>query len=298
MLILTNYKAILTITTCICLLLVSCKKIEKNPEVFIQIGDLSVSYEEFNNSFDGYIHDLKQEYLQDYIHNLMIDIKGNESGLVAKDDEVQKYSKFYEEQVIDMPLDKYLKSSGMTMDQWHEKIKKDLTREKVVQKEVYDKIKILPSEIQTYYDENKDDYFYPKKYHLFQILTFSNEEAKNIKKKLKSPKNYKSLAKEFSKSPEATSGGDLGILPLTDLPIPAQEELQCLDVDEVSDIIHTSLGYHIFMIKKIIPSGYKPLSEEKEKITQLLLKIKKDEALKSWFTQLEKEMKLQIYTWN
>jgi len=277
---------------------ISCSKVEKKPEVFIKIGAQSITYYEFQRDFNEYIYDLKQEFLKEYIHNRLIEMKGAELGITLDKDKILEYSKFLEKNVIDAPLDQYLKRIGLTMDQWQEKIKKDLVREKVIQQEVYDKIKVTDNEIETYYQKNKADFFSPRKYHIYQILTDSYEEAKTIKKKLKTTKYFTSLAKKYSKSPEARVGGDIGILPLEDLPSPAQDELQCLGTKKVSNIISSGLGYHIYMIKEIIPAGYKPLAEVKEKIAKTLLKAKREEALKKWLVKLEEETDIEVNSWD
>jgi len=293
-----KHNILFLIPICLSIILISCNEIEKEPEVFIHIGDQAITYDEFEASFNEYIQDLKQEYLKDYIQDILIRMKGKETGITVDNEEIKKFSKFFESQLLDTSLEKYLKSSGLTQEQWHQKIKNDLIKEKVVKKEVYDKITVSQAEIQTYYEENRDDFFYPRKYNVFQILTDSQEEAKSIKKKLKTTKYFKTLATKHSISPEAEKGGELGIINLTALPVNAQEELQCLRVNKVSDIVTTSLGYHIFMIKEILPSGYKTQSEVEDKITKLLMQMKREEAFKLWISQLEKEMNTQIYSWN
>ncbi|MBU1627946.1 peptidyl-prolyl cis-trans isomerase [bacterium] len=289
---------LLTISISFMLILLSCGKVEKQPEVFIRIGDKTVSYREFQRSFNEYISELKKEYLKEYIHDCLIELKADELGITPTKEQIEKYAKFVEENIIDTPLDKYLKTIGLTKEQWEKKIKKDITKELVIQKEVHDKIEISEEDIKLYYQENREDFFFPKKYHIYQILTHSLEEAKTIKSKLKITKLFETVAKEYSKSPDGKKGGDIGFILLEDLPIPAQEELRCLETKKISDIVSSDSGYYIYMIKEIKPPGFKPLDEVKNKIKDIITKSKREEELENWLKNLEGETNIQVNFWD
>lgn len=78
------------------------------------------------------------------------------------------------------------------------------------------------------------------------ILVSTEEEAKEIKKLLSEGADFKELAKQRSKDPNAARGGDLGVITKGDLLPELDKAISSLSVGQVSDIIKTSLGYHIF----------------------------------------------------
>ncbi|MFN3966678.1 MAG: peptidylprolyl isomerase, partial [Endomicrobiia bacterium] len=72
-------------------------------------------------------------------------------------------------------------------------------------------LKITDVEIEKYYNEHKNDYQKPTEVRLSHILVGTEEEAKNVIKKLEKGDNFEELAKTISIDPVTNvRGGDLG----------------------------------------------------------------------------------------
>lgn len=78
------------------------------------------------------------------------------------------------------------------------------------------------------------------------ILTHSEEEANEIKKLLDAGGDFKKLAIEKSKGPNAEKGGDLGLITKGDLMPELDQTLSQLKIDEVSKVVKSKMGFHIF----------------------------------------------------
>ena len=78
------------------------------------------------------------------------------------------------------------------------------------------------------------------------ILVKTEEEAKEIKGLLDGGADFKQLAKERSIGPNAKKGGDLGVVTKGDLMAELDNTLSKLKVGEISGIVKTKMGYHIF----------------------------------------------------
>jgi parvulin-like peptidyl-prolyl isomerase len=291
-LLVTNLETIIIIYTCI--VMISCSENKKDTDIFIKAGTREVKFEEFNKDFNNYISEIKKDYINDYIDNLLLDMKVDELGIKVTDTDIDNYIKFFEENIIETPLDKYLKTTGFTRQTWREKLRKDLTREKLIKSQVYNKIKITDDDIESYYEENHEEFVLPKKYHVLQILVSSKEEARNLYNKLKISRNFKNYAEKYSIAPEAKKGGDLGFITLSMLPKDAQEKLVCLETGKVSNVIESNLGFHLFMITEIQQSKLKPLKDVSEKIKKILEEKKQEESLKIWLLELRKATKVAV----
>jgi len=78
------------------------------------------------------------------------------------------------------------------------------------------------------------------------ILVATEVEAKEIKKLLDQGADFKQLAEERSKGPNAKNGGDLGIITKGDLLPELDKAISSLSVGQISDVIKSDLGFHIF----------------------------------------------------
>lgn len=78
------------------------------------------------------------------------------------------------------------------------------------------------------------------------ILVATEEEANEIKKLLDQGSDFKQLAKDRSKGPNAPRGGDLGLITKGDLLPELDRAISSLSVGQISEVIKSELGYHIF----------------------------------------------------
>jgi len=82
--------------------------------------------------------------------------------------------------------------------------------------------------------------------HALHILVATREEAEAILSELKSGKDFSELAKAKSIGPNAKKGGDLGYFAEGDFQAEFEKTIKSLKNGEISGIVKTSMGYHIF----------------------------------------------------
>jgi hypothetical protein len=82
--------------------------------------------------------------------------------------------------------------------------------------------------------------------HALHIMVKTEVEAKEIKQLLISGKDFATLAKERSVAPNAERGGDLGNVEKGDLLPELDTAIRNLKIGEVSAIVKTEMGFHIF----------------------------------------------------
>jgi parvulin-like peptidyl-prolyl isomerase len=81
----------------------------------------------------------------------------------------------------------------------------------------------------------------------YHILLHTDAEANEIKALLDKGSDFRQLAKDRSKGPNADKGGDLGIINKGDLMPELDGTLSKLKVGEISDVVQTKMGFHVFM---------------------------------------------------
>jgi parvulin-like peptidyl-prolyl isomerase len=80
-----------------------------------------------------------------------------------------------------------------------------------------------------------------------QILVATIAEAQRIKGEIDKGENFLMLAGRYSIDPSGKTGGNLGFVKKGELLKIIEDAIFALDVGEVSDIVRTGRGYHIFM---------------------------------------------------
>jgi len=84
------------------------------------------------------------------------------------------------------------------------------------------------------------------RYRALQILVKTSEDAEAVLKQLAEGADFKELAKKYSIGPNAKEGGDLGYFHKGDFLPEFEDAILKLKPGEISGIIKTNLGYHIF----------------------------------------------------
>ena len=133
-------------------------------------------------------------------------------------------------------FDQRLKERGITLDDFKKDLRRSLTVDKVLNKEVTSKINVSDDDITSYYNQHKAEFnLIEPQYHLAQILvtTQPNPQVRNMKaqneadarkkiqmvqNRLDSGEDFATVAMSYSEQPEtAQNGGDLGFIPESSL---------------------------------------------------------------------------------
>jgi len=101
------------------------------------------------------------------------------------------------------------------------------------------------------------------------------------------------LAQEYSLSPEGAKGGDLGYFEAGELPVEFVGIFK-LKGNQISEVIHTPRGYHIFKVidkKAVRKMGF----EESSKVIQgRLLHEAQDKVFQEWLVKLKNNADIKI----
>jgi len=106
--------------------------------------------------------------------------------------------------------------------------------------------KVTPEAMKSYYTKNKDDF---REIRASHILLKTEDEAKEIKKKLDAGGDFSTLAKEVSIDPaSAERGGDLDFFVRERMPEGFAEAAFAMKKNEVSQPVKSAFGYHIIQV--------------------------------------------------
>jgi parvulin-like peptidyl-prolyl isomerase len=187
-----------------------------------------------------------------------------------------------------------IKIRGIKPKLWNKKFKNNLIIEKLIKRNHVGEVQIINEELRQYYNNHQKEFKKDQEVRARHIMVATEGEAQSLHKKIKSNKsNFSKMAKIHSLDPGGASGGDLGYFSIGQMP----EDFDVifnLKVNQVSEIIKTPYGYHVFMVVDKKPARQMSFSESKKIIHNNILRDKQAKAFDSWLLMLKNKSKIKI----
>ncbi|HEY6547923.1 MAG TPA: peptidylprolyl isomerase, partial [Vicinamibacteria bacterium] len=122
---------------------------------------------------------------------------------------------------------------------------------------------------------------------LRQILVATSNEARDARRRLaKDPKSFEAIAREVSQGPEAATGGLMGTFSHGQLPTELEVAAFALREGAVSEIVETSLGFHVLRVDERQPEREETLPQATRRIRALLERQKADRNVREFVAGL------------
>ncbi len=208
--------------------------------------------------------------------------------------------------LTDEELRLVLRRQGLSLEEYRDQIKTQILRTKLINLEVKSKIVVTQEDVAAYYKDHPEIYGGEKKYHLRNILLKPplladeaetrafREKMETIVESLKGGASFKEMARQYSQSPQAADGGDLGAFELSALSAQIRDAVKDLKPGEFTDFLDTDQGYQLFYIEDIINAPAKPLEEVSGEIREKLFNEIVDTKFQSWLKDLRKRSHIRI----
>ncbi|HTD22752.1 MAG TPA: SurA N-terminal domain-containing protein [Terriglobales bacterium] len=214
-------------------------------------------------------------------------------GLLASDEEVDSKINEFKAPNTEEGFQRWLKDQGLTLDELKRGIRRQLTIEKVYNKEINSKINVTDADIANYYNQHKTQFNWIEPvYHLAHIFVSSapnpqlhnlkNDKAQNdtqakakiqqILNRLQNGEDFAALASNYSEDSETSAnGGDLGFVQESALKTstdPATRDAvgklaagQISGIVPLTDSAHRVAGYQIVKLISKEPAGQRDLND-------------------------------------
>ena len=257
---------------------------------------------------------LRLSIVENLIENQILMHRAGKLGLLATDDEVERRLKEIRSPYTDQEFTQRLQERKLSLDDIKREIRRSLTAEKVVNKEITSKINITDQDIADYYSEHKSEFnLIEPKYHLAHISVTTSpdpqgrdpnkarNEADARKKidsvlaRLQAGEDFSSVAATYSEdTATSANGGDIGIVPesaLKQTDVATRESVMKLKPGQYTPVIPlaspTGRQIAAFQIVKLIsiePAGLREISDQhvKQEIRQKL-QDRREQLLKTAF---------------
>ena len=224
--------------------------------------------------------------------------------------EAKKQNIEVDEKEIDVKVQDIIKGMGsketferalleqqLTIKDLKERYRQQFMIRKAVDRKVGAGVMVTPVEIENYYNKNLKEFQQPERIKLKNILIsikkFPDPKkaldlANDISKRLREGCDFDGLAKMYSDGPGASEGGLMGYIKRGDLLPEIEKAVFDLKPGEVTGIVQTSLGYHIFKVEEKEAPKTLSLPEVRREVEASVYKSKADAKIKGWLEGLKK----------
>jgi peptidyl-prolyl cis-trans isomerase SurA len=269
--------------------------------------------------------------LRQLIDEEVLQQRAAKTNLVASDEEVDAKLAEMKAPFTQEEFNGRLKASGLSLDDLRKNLRRSLTIEKLLNKEINTKIDITDSDISGYYNKNKAAYnLVEPSYHLAEILVttlppqqpggVANGKATNeaeakkkiemLHQRLASGEDFGTLAANFSEQPNtASNGGDRGFVSESELKSEptVYAAVSKLKPGEVTDVLafydnpnspqKKIVGYAIYRVLAREPAGQRQLNDPRvqQDVRQRLRDARSQLLKTAYYEMLRDQAKIVNY---
>ena len=169
------------------------------------------------------------------------------------------------------------------------------------------KVPVDDKEIWAYYDRNRASFRVPEQVRASQILitcdpswdqakkAAARKKIEDLKVKLKAGQDFESLARTYSEDPSSSKGGDLGYLRTGQVVKPFEDALFALKPGEVSDIVETSVGFHLIKAVDRKPESTIPFEKVKDQLRTALKQEKGQQEANASAAKAREKARVEVF---
>ena len=159
-------------------------------------------------------------------------------------------------------------------------------------------ISLSPEEIRAYYNQHKREFLKPTRVRVSQILLAAEDKAVQAFDMVSgaTESRFREVARQMSSGVEADKGGDMGVFELGQLPGDMEAVIFTLEEGEISPVVESSYGYHIFRLDKKFAPELVPEDEAAAEIESELLSQKFQSRLSTLITELKSRLEWTVDT--
>jgi len=251
----------------------------------------------------------KQQILQGLIETKLIESEVRRLGIEVTDQEIDAYALRVKtaNNYTDETLKLALSRQGLTMNDFRERIKKEILREQYVSFRMRDKLRTRDEDIRAYYDQHPDEFASEQVVRIAELRVnaapdVTEEQLKSIYavinglyEKLLGGADFAELARAHSQGSTAADGGVLGEFKIdSELQPTYRKAVAALKPGEFSTIYRDRNGFVILKLLEKKAGGALAFDEVKDKIAMVLRKQQADTEMDRLGAELRKKSYVDI----
>lgn len=272
-------------------------------------------YEQMKKELQGaalseQLEDARNKLLNQVIEDRLVYQKAKEMKIEIKEAELDREMNSFKKKFKDAAeFESAMQQGGFRLSAVKERLERQIMIRRLHDMQVRSRVIVTPTEVETFYKEHAADFTERTRVQTRSITMKKNDQArekgltdeetlrrmKEIRKKIiASPERFAELATKNSEDYQATQGG-LGdwVEPGSMIPV-IDQVIFNLKKGEVSDIIESPMGYHLFRLEDRSEGKDRKFEEVRDEIYDRLYREKAKVRFEHWMEELKREAYISL----
>ncbi|PLX67375.1 MAG: hypothetical protein C0602_10660 [Denitrovibrio sp.] len=277
---------------------------EEIANTFVIINGERISKDEYNTftSYSNSVMDTEtrnneavvEALKRDFIEHRMLLQKAIEEGITVDEKKFQEIVDSFQTIKGQKMLSEFEKQLNLDFESLKELLRQRIVIGKLLESIAGNEIAISEEELKIFYEEKKKELEAEVTAHIQHIVTYEEKAAQNALSLIKQGIPFSEVAEKFSVAPERENGGDLGFINVNEYPEIFKESLT-LKKGQVSGIVKSEYGYHIFKLVEVQKKSSVNFDALKAKLYAELYGVKQENKVREYIDGLYEKSEI-IYT--
>jgi peptidyl-prolyl cis-trans isomerase SurA len=271
-------------------------------------------YEQYSKEYSGAelmkaINEVRQKILSQMIEDKLVYQEAVAQGIEVKDEDAEKEFQTFKSK-MDKPedLDALLEREGLTMKALRERLKKQAMVRQLQDREIRSKVIVSPVEVENFFKNNPDQFKVKERVRVKSLTIKKSEEARAkgltdeqakqkidlLDQKIKLYRNFDQIVKDFSEDSHAKQEGLGEWIERGAMIESVDDVIFKTPVGQITGVVETPIGYHIFRIEAKEPEKVRTFEEVKEQISGYLFQQKSNAKFRDWMEEIKKAAYISI----
>lgn len=271
-------------------------------------------YDQFREEYRGEelvvkLNEARQKLLNQLIEDRLVYQEAVNQKIEVDPSEVDRaVAEFRKRFPSEIAMEEVLREQGLALTDLKERFRRQAMIRQLHNIEIRSKVVVSPKEIEEFYQKSPEKFSSRERLKTRSITVKKSYETRengttdevakkkiaDIRARILAGQDFASLAKESSEDVHAEKGGlsdwvERGTM----IPV-INDVIFALKLGEISEVIETPMGYHLFRVEEKEQGSQKSLEEVRDQIFEELFRQKGDERFYDWMQELKKNAYISI----
>jgi len=271
-------------------------------------------YEQIKGEYSGEdlmkkFTEIRRKLLSQLIEDRLVFQEAKTRGVEVGESEIRERIEEFKKNFPDEEtFEKALDEQGLSLRDLEERFRRQAMIRRLHDMEIRSHIIVSPHDIENYYRDHASEFTQEERIKVRSLTVKKSLEAREkglldehakkliqeLRRRVLAGEDFQVLAKQYSEDVHAAEGGLSQWIGRQEMIPVIDEVIFNLRVGEISEIIETPMGYHVFRLEEKEKGHTSDLEEVRDRIMAIVFQKKSEERFNEWMIELKRNAYISI----